>query len=167
MKNRAIVCKNGANCHQRPGNHDVSCKGDGCKISWKHDGDIKCEGEGAHCAHKGTSGRGYLIFLVHLASHSAVGRTQFFIINFFSLLEHFTWVLLTVPSVQQFYIHYIIYIILMYIISRWCFWMSWCQLQPEWIWIWIRLWKWIWMNKGVQWDLGTVLRLLKLTPSTS
>ena len=26
----------------------------------------------------------------YLPSHSAVGRTQFFIINFFSLLEHFT-----------------------------------------------------------------------------
>ena len=58
MKNRALVCKNGANCHQRPGKHDVSCKGGGCKINWPADGqDIKCEGEAATCAHEGTPGR--------------------------------------------------------------------------------------------------------------
>merc|ERR1712241_1563433 len=56
MKNRAIDCRNGANCIRTPGKHDVRCKGAGCKIRWKPDGqNIECSGGAAHCAHGGTA----------------------------------------------------------------------------------------------------------------
>ena len=76
MKNRAIDCRNGANCIRTPGKHDVRCKGAGCKIRWKPDGqNIECSGGAAHCAHGGTAGLGYHIYIctiVHLLlSHNS------------------------------------------------------------------------------------------------
>ena len=100
MKNRAIDCRNGANCIRTPGKHDVRCKGAGCKIRWKPDGqNIECSGGAAHCAHGGTAGLGYHIYICTIV-HLLLSHSSFLYKKILLPLEHFAWVLLTVLSVH-------------------------------------------------------------------
>ena len=85
MKNRAIDCRNGASCIRTPGKHDVRCKGAGCKISWKPDGqNIECSGGAAHCAHGGTAGLGYHIYICTIVN-LLLSHSSFLLKKFFSL----------------------------------------------------------------------------------